>query len=213
MSSGPSGTRPVSGRDRTLGFWPCAAAFGALWGLSETTVGAFLHALHLPFTGVLMASVGAGLLVAQRQAMPRRGLSLATGIVAAACKSMSPGGVILGPMAGILAESVLVEMALLPAPRWLVTALLAGALSALWAAFQKILTHYLLYGGTVLELYLSLLRQAGRMAGIPDSAGWPLLGGLLLCIGAVGALGGGLGRRIGREGLALLAAGMDGRAR
>ncbi|HOU54487.1 MAG TPA: hypothetical protein PLQ97_11205 [Myxococcota bacterium] len=189
------------------GFWPCVTAFGALWGLSETTVGAFLHALRLPFTGVLMASLGAGLLVAQRQAMPRRGASLATGVVAAICKSMSPGGVILGPMVGILAESALVEAALLPAPRWWATAMLAGMWSATWAAFQKILTHFLLYGGTVLDLYLSLLRQAARMIGLPEGAGWPLLGGLLLVIGAVGAAGGLLGWHIGREGMARITTG------
>lgn len=71
----------------------------------EITLGSFLHTLRLPFSGTSLAAVSAALLVAQRQMLPRRGLSLTTGIVAAVCKSVSPGGVIFGPMVGITVEA------------------------------------------------------------------------------------------------------------
>lgn len=186
-------------------FWPYVAAFGALWGAAEVTLGSFLHTLRMPFTGVLLASAGACLLVAQRQVLPRRGAALATGVVAALCKSMSPGGAILGPMLGILAEALLVELALMPAPRSVVAAVLAGALAATWAAFQKLVMQILFYGGSVIDLYMSLLRQTAAVLGVPGDAGWSALGGLLGGIAAVGAAAGVLGWRVGREGMRRLA--------
>lgn len=179
-------------------FWPTVAAFGALWGVVEITLGSFLHTLRLPFTGVVLASTGAGLLVAQRMIMPRRGAALATGIVAALCKSLSPGGIILGPMIGISVEAMLVELALLVAPRSVGSAIAAGMLAAMWALFQKLFVQVVFYGATVLELYLALLRRAGDWLGIPPGAGWTALWVLLGVVALIGATGGLLGRRIGR---------------
>lgn len=184
----------------SLSFWPGVAAFGALWGVAEITVGSFLHTLRVPVTGLLLASAGAGLLVAQRQVLPRRGASLATGFVAALCKSLSPGGAILGPMLGIVMEATLVEMALLLAPRSVATAVLAGMLAGTWSVCQKVFIQYLYYGGTVVDLYLALLRQVADFAGLPDALRLPVLGGVIGAIALVGAAGGLVGWQVGREG-------------
>lgn len=179
-------------------FWAHAAAFGALWGTVEVTLGSFLHTLRLPLSGAVLASLAAGLLVAQRQIFSQRGSSAATAVVAALCKSISPGGVILGPMVGITVEGLLVELALLVVPGALPSVVLAGALCALWATLQKLLTQYLLYGGSILELYGKLITQAGVQIGWPDGGWWALatLGVLLTLMGGVGAW---LGRSIGLQ--------------
>lgn len=178
-------------------FWAHVTAFGALWGTLEITLGAFLHTLRLPFVGVVLAAASAALLVAQRRLLPRRGLSLATGIVAALCKSLSPGGIILGPMIGITTEALLVELALLAAPRSLVAALLAGAFCTLWATFQGLVTQYVVFGARLIELYLKALGLAGRWLGIPAGYGWWALALLVGIVALVGALGAGLGHRLG----------------
>jgi hypothetical protein len=179
-------------------FWAYAAAFGAAWGTLEITVGSFLHALRLPFAGVLLASVGAALLVAQRQVLPERGLSLATGLVAAMCKSLSPGGIILGPMIGISTEALLVELALLLAPRAAVAAALGGALAALWALSQQLLSQVLFYGGDMLALYVAALARVASWLRLEQRAGVRLLVAILLALLAVGATAGVLGWRAGR---------------
>ena len=153
-------------------FWAMVAAFGALWGALEITLGSFLHALKLPFGGTALGVVAAALLVAQRQVLPRRGLSLATGVVAALCKSVSPGGVILGPMIAITAEALLVELALLPAPRSRLAAAWAGALVVCWATFQKVIGQYVYLGEDIIDLYVALLEQGARTAGLSPAAGW-----------------------------------------
>jgi hypothetical protein len=179
-------------------FWPTAAAFGALWGTIEITLGSFLHTLRLPFTSALLAAIGAALLVAERQVAPARGISMATAVIAALLKSISPGGVILGPMLAITMEGLLVEIALLAAPRFFGAALLGGFLAALWGVFQKLITQWILYGATILDLYMALLRKAGEWLG-HSNAGWWLAAILLGLIALIGAAGGAIGWRIGRD--------------
>jgi len=204
---------PVSARQgrarRSARFWAHATAFGAAWGAIEITLGSFLHSLRLPFGGVVLASVGVGLLAAQRQFVPDRGASVATAAVAALCKSVSPGGVILGPMLAILIEGALVEVAVLAAPRALATTILAGSLCALWSVFQKLATQILLYGTGVVDLYLSALASAGRALGVPPHAGWSVWIGFCMLACGVGVAGATFGRAVGREAARRLAAGRD----
>jgi nucleoside-triphosphatase THEP1 len=180
------------------------AAFGALWGALEITLGSFLHAVKIPFGGTTLAIVSATLLVAQRQILPARGLSLATGVVAALCKSVSPGGVILGPMIAITVEALLVEVALLAAPKSRVSAALAGSLVVLWATFQKVISHYVYFGGGVIDLYIALLEQGARTVGLTSEAGWRVVGLLVVAVALAGALFAQLGYRVGRLALARL---------
>lgn len=175
------------------------AAFGALWGALEITLGSFLHAIKIPFGGTTLAAVAAALLVAQRQLMPQRGLSLATGVVAALCKSVSPGGVILGPMIAITAEALLVELALLAAPRSRISAALAGGLVVCWSTFQKVISHYVYFGGDVIDLYVELLEQASRTVGLTPEAGWRVIGALVVLVAAIGAVIALMGHRVGRR--------------
>ncbi|MBN1336121.1 MAG: hypothetical protein JXB39_09185 [Deltaproteobacteria bacterium] len=186
-------------------FWAHVAAFGALWGTVEITLGAFLHTLRVPLTGVLLAALGAGLLVAQRQVQPKRGTTLATGIVAALCKSVSPGGVILGPMAGISVEALLVEVGLFAAPRALLSAILAGGVAATWALAQKVVTQYVVYGADVVRLYLALLAETARALGMAEATGWAVLVGVAALVFVLGSAGGVLGWAVGRRAAAVLA--------
>ena len=185
-------------RDRASTFWSTAAAFGALWGAVEITLGSFLHTLRLPFSGAILASIGAALLIAERQVAPARGLSAATALIAALCKSLSPGGVILGPMLGITVEGLLVELALFAAPRFVGSAVLAGTLAAVWAVFQQVLGQFLFYGSTVLELYKAVLAKAGQWLGHAD-AGWWLVAAVVSITATIGAVGSWLGWRVGRD--------------
>jgi hypothetical protein len=196
---------PISSRSlRSARFWGMVAGFGALWGALEITLGSFLHALRLPFGGTMLAATAAALLVAQRQVLPTRGLSLATGVVAAICKSVSPGGVIFGPMIGITVQALLVEIALLLAPRNRFSAALAGALAVLWATSQKVITQYVYYGGDLIELFITLMERLAQSIGLSAVGGWQLVGGLVLVICSLGALVSLWGHSVGRSVLAAL---------
>jgi hypothetical protein len=188
----------IAESDQRRLFWANVAAFGALWGTVEITLGSFLHSLRVPLTGEVLASIGAGLLVSQRQILPRRGVTLATGAVACICKSVSPGGVILGPMVGIFFEAVLVELALLAWPRSRFGAMLAGFLAAAWALSQKVFTQVVIYGADLLRLYLAMLRETAKGLGIPSTVGWLVGASVVGAVFAVGATFGLAGRQAGR---------------
>lgn len=179
-------------------FWSRAAAFGALWAALEITVGAFIHTVRLPLGGVLLSAAGALILVAQRQLYPQRGLTLATGLIAALGKTLSPGGMIFGPMVAITIESLLVEIAFLPHSRSLFLAMLGGALAAAWSVLQGLFSQLIFFGSDILALYFALLKQLTKICHVPLRSGFLGAAIALLLISSVGALGGAWGWRIGR---------------
>jgi hypothetical protein len=179
-------------------FWAYAAAYGALWGAVEVTAGSFLHALRVPFSGVLLASLGAALLVAQRQVLDLRGLTLATGAVAALCKSLSPAGIIWNPMIAIVMEALLVEAALFLAPRSRFSAAAAGSLAAAWAVAQGLLMQYIVYGRTIFDLYVTIVGRTTAWFGVAARTGWAALACVALALLLLGASSGLWGRRVGR---------------
>lgn len=178
-------------------FWAYAATFGALWGAVEITAGAFLHAVKLPLAGLLLSATGAALLVSLRALLPSRGVVVAAGIVCAGLKLLSPAGAVIGPMAAILAESLLVELATTPAGANPVSGAAAGAMATLWTVAQKLITQALFYGMPVIGLYQGIARQAELTLGLPASGGATIVA-LFLCMAAVlGAAFGVMGARVG----------------
>jgi hypothetical protein len=174
----------ISERDR---FWGHAAAFGAMWGAVEATVGTFLHALKIPFGGTVLAATGAAFLVALRVVYPRRGVLVAAGAVCAGVKLLSPATTVVGPMMGILVESLLVEIACLGFGATPISAALAGALATLWALSQKVLTQIVLYGAPVIALYRELIQRGEKWLGLSPSGGVKVVIALASVVALLGA--------------------------
>lgn len=178
--------RTDASRERAL-FWGHAATFGALWGALEATVGSFVHAVRMPFGGTMLAATGAALLVALRHLYPQRGVMLAAGAVCAIVKMVAPATVILGPMIGILIESLLLELACLPLGATKPAALLGGALATLWALSQKVLVQIVLYGAPIIGLYKDLLARAEGWLHLPRTGGLWVVGPFAALVAAMGA--------------------------
>lgn len=170
-------------------FWSYVTAFGALWGGLELTLGTFLHTLHVPKTGFIMVSLSVVLLIAQRQVYPARGSSIATAVVAAAIKSLSPGGIILGPIFGILSEALVVELVLLLSPRSVILSVLGGGLAVFWSQVQSIFKKWIYYGNDIWEIFYTLVRKIfGEQA-----AGWGVIWAIVALVALIFAAGGGAG--------------------
>ena len=90
--------------------WMKAAVAGSLWAAFEIVIGSFLHNLHFPFTGMVMASIGVILMVSFSTMWEMKDIFWRAGIVCALMKSISPSAVILGPMAGIMLESIIMQI-------------------------------------------------------------------------------------------------------
>lgn len=180
------------------------AIFGAIWGALELTLGSYLHVIFPPLAdtfvvGLIMASIGAVVALIGRLFVPRTGSVLMIGIVTAILKMVSIGGVKLGPLVAILAESVLMELGLLVVRkpgRW--GFVFAGALAITWNFFHKFIMMWLLFGKGAYEVYLGMVEQGASLLRIDASYALVIIVVLLLVRIAAGALGGWVAWDLGR---------------
>lgn len=156
------------------------AVFGALWGVVEVSLGSVLKSLNIPLSGAALAAIGVMIALVGRVFVPRRGATLFIGVIAMLLKLFSLGGVVLGPMVGILMEALLAEasLSLFGKPRRMVF-VLVGGLVVMFTLLQPFITGPLLFGRTVFVVWLDLLDLASRLLGISSSAA---LGGMLVLL-------------------------------
>jgi hypothetical protein len=176
------------------------AVFGALWGLVEISLGSVLKSLNLPLSGVVLSAIGLTIALTGRVFVPRRGSTLFIGVVATLLKLFSLGGVIIGPMVGILTEALVAELVLSLSgrpQRW--TFLLAGALGVAWVLLQPFVTGPLLFGRTLLVVWLDLLDLGSRLLGLQANAFLWIVLALLAIHLAIGGLAGWLSWEIARQ--------------
>jgi nucleoside-triphosphatase THEP1 len=145
--------------------WLKAAVLGSLWASIEIVAGAFLHNLRLPLAGAALAAAGSALLIGAHQIWPEQGLFWRAGIICALMKSVSPSAVILGPMVGILSESLLLEAATMLLGRTFPAYLLGGALAVSWTFFQRIANALIQFGPSIVTLYVNIFEFAARNLG------------------------------------------------
>jgi hypothetical protein len=180
------------------------AIFGAIWGALEITLGSYLHVIFPPLAdtflvGLVMASVGMVVALIGRLFVPRTGSVLMIGIVTAILKMISIGGVKVGPLAAILIESLLAELALFVARtprRW--GFVFAGALATSWNFFHKFIFMWLLFGKGVYEVYLKMIAEGARLLRIDLRYSLVIIVALLLVRVVVGGLAGWLAWDLGR---------------
>lgn len=179
------------------------AIFGALWGAVEANLGAVLKALHLPLNGLILAAIGLSLALTGRFFVPRRGATLFIGVIATLLKLFSIGGVVVGPMIGILGEALIAELVLsafarnggLSPARFLA----AGALATLWPLVQPFVTGALLFGRNMVDVWLDLIALGSRALGLEGSAAVTILLLLTLAHLLAGATAGWLAWTAGHE--------------
>ncbi len=174
--------------------------FGALWGVVETTLGSVLHLANVPFKGIILGGIGVMILLIGRLFVPRRGATLAMGIVTAVLKMFSLGQFVINPMLAIFIEALLAEIVLslhrAPGRR---AFLLAGALAISWNFFHPFLTWGILAGQGIVTIWTSTIENGSRTLGLSPNLAW-LIVAILLGIHALGGLlAGWLGWQVGEQ--------------
>ena len=167
------------------------AVFGTLWGISEITMGSVLHTLNIPFSGAFLAAIGLIIAMVGRVFVPRRGSTLFIGLIAMLLKLFNLGGIVIGPMVGILSEAILAEivLSLFGKPR-LFPFLVTGAIGVTWTLVQPFITGPLLFGRTLFVVWLDLLDSGTRLLGLNESAIFLIVAGFLLIYIVIGATAG-----------------------
>jgi hypothetical protein len=184
--------------------WVYVAVFGALWGALELTLGAYLHVLFPPlantfFTGLIMAGIGAAIALVGYTFVPRPGAVLSIGIITALLKVVSLAGTKIGPVVAILAEVILMEVALLskrsPTRGRYV---LAGTMAVSWNFFHKFIMMRLLYGKGIGEVYLKMVKEGSQTLGLDIRYAVAIIVVLFLFRVVAGAVAGWLAWDLGR---------------
>jgi ABC-type thiamin/hydroxymethylpyrimidine transport system permease subunit len=176
------------------------AVFGTLWGLSEISLGSVLKSLNVPFSGAVLSAIGLTIALVGRLFVPKKGSTLFIGVIAMLLKLFSLGGVIIGPMVGIIAEALVAEivLSLLGKPR-LFSFLLAGAFGVAWTLVQPFITGPLLFGRSLFVVWLDLLDTGSRMLGLKENAVLWIVIALLAIYLFIGGLAGWLGWNIAKQ--------------
>jgi hypothetical protein len=174
------------------------AVFGALWGLDEISLGSVLHALNIPLTGLLLSTVGVMIASIGRLFVPRRGSTIFIGVIAMILKLFSIGNIIIGPMIGILTEAIIAELILDAFPKPSLAAFISACSgAALWVIIQPFVTGLLIWGQSLLIVWLDMLDTGSRLFGISSQAVLWIVLALVALYLAVGALGGWLAWKLG----------------
>jgi hypothetical protein len=175
------------------------AIFGALWGVVEISLGSVLHAIKIPLTGLSLTAVGLLVALIGRVFVPKRGSTFFIGVIAMLLKLFSIGNIIIGPMIGILSEALVAELVLdiFPKPTQLAF-ILAIAGGALWTFIQPFVTGLLIFGRSLLVVWLDTIDMGSRLFGLSSQAAlWIVLALLILHL-AVGAVAGWLAWSLGK---------------
>ena len=156
------------------------AVFGVLWGIVEISLGSLLKSFRIPLSGAVLGAIGLTIAMIGRLFVSRKGSTFFIGVIACILKLFSLGGVIIGPMIGILSEALIAELVLSLGgkPRRFLF-VLAGALGVLWTIVQPFITNLLLYGRSVMITWLNMLDQGSRLLGLRDDAVLLIMLGLM----------------------------------
>jgi hypothetical protein len=150
--------------------WTYAALFGALWGAAEASLGTFLKVAQVPFGSVVMAALAVLCLVAARRLQPAPGLCLVMGCIAACIKVVGLGGLVLGPVIGILEEAIVVELAMLLTAGSALGAALGGALALAAVPVHKLIAVRLVAGTEGARALVVAFKRALGGVGLPPSS-------------------------------------------
>ena len=149
--------------------------FGVLWGVFEMFIGTYLHLLNVPLRGAFMAGAGSVILCVSRFYVDKPGATLAMGMVAAAVKMLSFGAFKLGPVGGIIIESLIVEIVLTVFRLNLFSVFSACLLACLEGVPHFFATNWIIYGGDIFGAYLDVLKKISAIFGIKTEFYWKII--------------------------------------
>lgn len=178
--------------------WLIAAVLGGLWASIEIIVGSFLHNLKIPLSGSFLTMISIILAVGFFQIWPVRGILWRAGLICAIMKSISPSAVILGPMTAIAAEGFLLELGIFLFGRNPAGFMFSGAITLLSAFIHKVLRLLIVYGMSILEIYLAMFRRGMEQFGIFNADPLPTVISLVMIYIIVGGIAGFIGFKTGQ---------------
>ena len=158
----------VQYKDKIKEIWLKSAVVGSLWASFEIIVGSFFHNIKFPLAGTILTIIGVTLMISFGVIWKDKGLFWRAGLICALMKSVSPSAVLIGPMTGIFAEAVLLELVLLIVGRNFIGYMLAGITALYSVILHKIITLLILYGFNIVKITENLYYFTTKQLHIPN---------------------------------------------
>ena len=152
------------------------AVFGALWGLSEITLGSVLHSFQIPLTGMVMTALSIIIAVTGSLFIRSFGAITLMGMIASFMKLFSLGGIILTPVIAILIEAVILDILTWAGKRTFVSICLAGGTTLLYAFLHKFTIGAFIYGLEFFQVLKDTMLLLSEDFNINEKLGWYFFG-------------------------------------
>lgn len=138
--------------------WQRVGVYGSGSGGIEMSVGAALHGIKFPLTGLVMSTTQSVVLAAAVGGLARRDRVVWVPFIAAGLKALSPTGSRLGPMLAISVQGILFSLVTRFFGTGRLALFFAGFLVGAWAGAQGVLIQYVLVGDNLFKAYAATAR-------------------------------------------------------
>jgi hypothetical protein len=162
------------------------ATFGALWGVSEITLGMLLHNFHVPFTGLILTIIGTIIALVCLRFTGRKRTIIYVALIAAALKMLSFTTFKFGPVTGIMMSAILGQTVIYLTRINLPGYILAAGAMCMWPFLQLLMNQLIIYTPKVFIIYQQFLAKIG----IPELKVWMLIAIVLLIHFILGSITG-----------------------
>lgn len=166
--------------------------YAGLLSLTETGIGSILHAFHVPFTGHFL-SLNQIFILSRASSEGAKKLACSspflTSFIAAMLKALSPMGKKLTPMLAISVQGLLYTVGIFIFGHSFIGRLTGALLASLWAFVQPLLLYYLIFGRSLFDAILGLVKDISEYFALnPSDIAYAIISLIILKVFAAIAL-------------------------
>jgi hypothetical protein len=168
--------------------WIRVGLYGGGAGGFESSVGALLHGIQAPMTGLFMSSMQSVIMTYAASGLRHRRRVVWVPFISASLKALSPAGNRLRPMLAIAMQGLLYGGAVTVLGWNVLGVALGGFLVGAWSAIQGVALQFLFVGSDLIRAYDSIITWGAKLLNVRTPGLLVLIAGWSVACGAVSCL-------------------------
>lgn len=168
--------------------WIRVGLYGGGAGGFESSVGAVLHGIQAPMTGLFMSSMQSVIMTYAASGLRERRRVVWVPLISASLKALSPAGNRLRPMLAIAMQGLLYGGAVTLFGWNILGVALGGFLIGAWSAVQGVALQFLFVGSDLLRAYDSIITWGAKLLDVRTPGLLALIAGWSVACGAISCL-------------------------
>ena len=168
--------------------WIRVGLYGGGAGGFESSVGAVLHGIQAPMTGLFMSSMQSVIMTYAASGLRERRRVVWVPMISASLKALSPAGNRLRPMLAIAMQGLLYGGAVTLFGWNMLGVALGGFLIGAWSAVQGVALQFLFVGSDLIRAYDSIITWGAKLLEVRTPGLLALIAGWSVACGAISCL-------------------------